>query len=141
MPARSLGEISVVITGNDEIRLINRRHLGKDSVTDVISFLYPPIPGEQGKHGAELFINAEVAFEEGAKRRNWGPSRELALYLAHGCNHLTGAGDYNRASVARMRRRELAWLKKAAVRGLTKDLIKVWGKLPVRPGPAPRQAT
>ena len=41
--------------------------------------------------------------------------RELALYLAHGCDHLTGADDATPAGRARMRRRELGWLRELAL--------------------------
>jgi rRNA maturation RNase YbeY len=123
MPACTLGEISVVITDDEGISRVNRRHLGRDGITDVISFLYPPMPGENGRHGAEIFVNAETAVEIGARRPAWGPSSELALYLAHGCDHLTGADDQSRADRARMRRRELGWVAKAKAKGLVSGLV------------------
>jgi len=47
-------------------------------------------------------------------RRAGGPDRELALYLAHGCDHLAGADDATPRQRAAMRRRELRWLRAAA---------------------------
>jgi ssRNA-specific RNase YbeY (16S rRNA maturation enzyme) len=81
------------------------------------------MPGEEGKYSAELFVNIQLAAEEGARRKNWGASRELALYLAHACDHLTGAGDYNNKDRRRMRRRDLRWMKKAEEKGLITGLI------------------
>jgi ssRNA-specific RNase YbeY (16S rRNA maturation enzyme) len=58
-----------------------------------------------------VFVNAERARAEGLRRG--GVADELALYIAHGCDHLAGASDRTPAGRARMRRREQAWLAEA----------------------------
>ena len=65
------------------------------------------------------FYNLERARAEG-RGRPGGPARELALYLAHGLDHLAGADDDVPARRRAMRRRETAWLDAdpAAWRGL-----------------------
>jgi len=83
--------------------------------TDVITQRYDPIPGEPGGLTGELFVNAERAACCAPRRAGWDPDRELALYLAHGFDHLTGADDGTRAERSRMRRRELGWLKRVAL--------------------------
>jgi len=94
----------------------------------VLSFRYDAIPGEPAGYSGELVINAQLAAEEGAQRptsggRAWGPPYELALYLAHGCDHLVGYDDGDAAGSRRMRRRELTWLKTDEIRGLVEGLV------------------
>ena len=102
------------------ITAVNRAHLGHDRPTDVISFSYDPLPGETARSG-EVLVNLEQARREG--RRRSGPSRELALYIVHGCLHLAGETDDTPAARARMRRHERAWIEKARAAGLTEDLF------------------
>jgi len=76
--------------------------------TDVVTQAYAAVPGVCAAT-AELIVNAERAREEG-RRRAGGPARELALYLAHGLDHLAGRDDDTPARRRAMRRRETAWL-------------------------------
>ena len=103
-------DISVVLTDDAGITKINRDFLRHNRATDVISFTYSPGPGEAAPSG-ELFVNVERAVQRGTKR--WPAARELALYLAHGCDHVSGATDDTPRQGARMRRRELRWLREA----------------------------
>ena len=71
---------------------------------------------------------AELAVRKGrelatAQRKDWGASSELGLYIAHGCDHLSGAEDYDRPGRERMRRRELRWLQQARAGGLLEDMV------------------
>ena len=86
--------------------------------TDVVAQAYAAVPGVCAET-AELILNAERARIEG-RRRLGGPARELALYLAHGLDHLAGHDDDTPARRRAMRRRELAWLDAdpAAYRGI-----------------------
>jgi rRNA maturation RNase YbeY len=110
-PERDWGDISIVLTDNRGITELNTRYLQKSEITDVLSFCYPPIPGENGLYAGEIIINAELAAKEGNRRKRTSESGELALYLAHGCDHLQDQEDYEPADRRRMRRRELRWLK------------------------------
>jgi probable rRNA maturation factor len=106
------GEVSVVLVDDEASRAINRAHLGHDYATDVISFNFDPIPGdtESGSCG-EIVVNVEQAHRLGS--RYGGVAHELALYIAHGCDHLSGEDDKTPPQRQRMRRRELRWLKEA----------------------------
>lgn len=105
------GEVSVVLVDDRGSRVINRSHLGHDYATDVISFNFAPVPGETGSGACgEIIVNAEQACRLGA--RYGGADHELALYIAHGCDHLAGGEDRTPAERQRMRRRELRWLRK-----------------------------
>jgi ssRNA-specific RNase YbeY (16S rRNA maturation enzyme) len=77
---------------------------------------------------AEVVVNVERAVRAGP--RYGGPSRELARYLAHGCQHLGGATDGDRAGRARMHRRERAWLAEAEGLHLLDGLTRAGEKRP-----------
>lgn len=117
--------VTVVLTDDSLIRALNARHLQRLDSTDVLSFDYPPMPGFRRSREADIVVNVERAVAEGRSRPRWSPDRELALYIAHGCNHLTGADDNTPAARRRMRRRELRWLAKASLRGLTDRLLPI----------------
>lgn len=107
-------ELSLVLT-DDAIRSLNREWFGKDSVTDVISFAYPDGGFGEGDTG-EVIVNVAQALGEGALRQ--GPDLELALYIAHGCHHLTGAEDDTPERKQAMLRLEKAWVRRAGQKGL-----------------------
>jgi ssRNA-specific RNase YbeY (16S rRNA maturation enzyme) len=77
----------------------------------------------------EIVVNVERAAEAGPGHwpRTRGDrsaiARELALYIAHGCDHLCGADDASRVDRLRMRRRELRWLRAAERDGCLRGLI------------------
>jgi probable rRNA maturation factor len=101
-------EVTLLLTDDTGITQYNREFFGKDRTTDVISFRSEPIPGEEGTSG-DLIVNVECAVREGAQHD--GIDAELALYIAHGFNHLSGADDNTPAKRAAMRRTELQRLK------------------------------
>ncbi len=108
---RVWGELSIVLADDEGMRSINRAHRGHNIVTDVISFTYPPAPGDSAYAG-EVVVNVEQAVREGP--RHGGAQSELALYIAHGCHHLTGATDDTPLRRRRMRKTEQSWLRRAA---------------------------
>jgi len=119
-PGTSWEEITLVLVDNQGIISINSGYLHSNETTDVISFRYDSIPGVKQSNYGEIFVNAERALEAGPRYN--GVSSELALYVAHGCDHLTGADDSTPHDYARMRRRELRWLREADRRGLLANL-------------------
>jgi rRNA maturation RNase YbeY len=102
------GELTVVLTDDVAMPDYKAGCFGVRAQTDVVSQAYAAIPG-LGPATAELVLNAERALAEG-RRRAGGPARELALYLAHGLDHLAGHDDDTPARRRAMRRRETAWL-------------------------------
>lgn len=114
-PDRRWGEISIALLDDSGIAPVNALHLDRPSPTDVISFAYPPTSAES-EWGGEVLVNVEMAVREGEARGD--VPRELALYLAHGCDHLGGADDRSDAERARMRRRELRWLRDLEYSGI-----------------------
>ncbi len=113
-------ELSLVLMDDPGIAALHERYLGDHRPTDVISFAYPPSPGAAEGHTGEVVVNVERAVREGP--RHDGTERELALYIAHGCHHLTGADDHTPTLRARMRRVETQWLQEAETEGVLAGL-------------------
>ena len=111
-------ELAVVLTDDAAMPAYKAGCFGVRVQTDVVTQAYEAVPGVCAAT-AELVVNAERARAEG-RGRPGGPARELALYLAHGLDHLAGADDDVPARRRAMRRRETAWLDAdpAAWRGL-----------------------
>jgi len=118
-PETDWGELSVVLTDDKGITQTNREFFGKNRPTDVISFRYDPVPGEEAAATGDLIVNVDCALREGPAHD--GADAELALYIAHGFDHLSGAEDDTPAKRAAMRRTEKRWL--AALQSETKNLI------------------
>lgn len=122
---RAWREVSLVLCDDSEISLVNQKHLGRREPTDVISFSYTPIPGEGDGHTGEVIVNVQRAVEAaGAGGPGWNNSKELALYIAHGCDHLMDQTDNTGAERNRMRRRELRWVKEADEADLLDGLMR-----------------
>ena len=115
------GEISIMLVDDEGITQTNREYFGKNRPTDVISFRYEPVPGEASEFSGDLLVNVDRAMSEGTARGNI--DRELALYIAHGFDHLSGAEDDTPEKRKKMRATETAWLRKAAAEGLLEQLF------------------
>lgn len=118
-------EVLVLLVGHAASAGAHRAVFGDDDPTDVITLTYAPMPGLDVGASGELVVNIDRAVDEGRKRSRsgWTPSHELALYIAHGVDHLTGANDAEPGDRRRMRSRELRWVRSAERRGLLRDLL------------------
>jgi probable rRNA maturation factor len=114
--------ISLAVVDDATIRAVNRRHLGHDWPTDVISFGLSE-PGDPWLSG-ELVVSAETAVAT-ARRAGVGAWDELALYVVHGLLHLCGYDDVSDDDRDAMRRREGELL---TVAGLTNTFPAVGGR-------------
>lgn len=119
---RTWSTLTLVLLDDRGIQAVNEEVFGRTYVTDVISQAYRPQPGPEAGWSGELFLNVQRAVTEGATRPG-GPGAELALYLAHGCDHLTGGRDDTSARRAAMRRRETAWLRQLVRAGAALALL------------------
>jgi len=79
--------LSVTLVGPSRIRALNRVHLGRDRVTDVIAFAFAPVRG--GPIVGDVYVCPRVA---AAQARALGiPAREeLRRLVVHGVLHVTG---------------------------------------------------
>ena len=119
---RRPGEIAVVLTGDADLRTLNREWRGIDRATDVLSFSYDePGPGEKAramKHAnpsvnlvnGDLVISMDRVREQ-AKRFRVSEGRELARLAIHGALHLAGLDHQREAERKHMRARENAALR------------------------------
>jgi len=87
--------VSIAFVTDAAIRKINRRFLGHDYATDVISF---PLGSDLL---GELVISAPYARAE-ARRRRISEREELLRYVVHGILHLLGYDDRTPAEKRRM---------------------------------------
>lgn len=117
---RTWTELSVVLTDDRGITRLNKTHLGARRPTDVISFAYPPVSGATDQYTGEVIVNVERAATIGPRYK--GAAEELALYVAHGCHHLSGATDKTPLQRSRMRRVEERWLNETDTAGLLKAI-------------------
>lgn len=101
-----LDEATLILVDDVGCAPINAAAVGHEGPTDVITLSYPALPGEEGGDSAEIVLNVERAIQQ----RPEDPSAELAFYLAHAFNHLSGRDDDTPARRTAMHRREHRWL-------------------------------
>jgi probable rRNA maturation factor len=80
------GEVSVLLTGDEAIRTLNRQYRRKDKATDVLSF--PVADTVEGVAG-DLVISLETASRQ-AEERGHTLEMEIRVLLLHGLLHLAG---------------------------------------------------
>ena len=102
----ALDEATLILVDDAGCAPINAAAVGHEGPTDVITLSYPALPGEDGGDSAEIVLNVERALQQ----RPEDPSAELAFYLAHAFNHLSGRDDDTPARRTAMHRREHRWL-------------------------------
>jgi rRNA maturation RNase YbeY len=120
-PQRTWRNVTVVLVDDRGIAAIHGAVFARPGVTDVIACRYANTPGTPPGDDGEIVVNVEQALRHHGSR--WSAQQELALYVAHGCDHLAGHDDADPAARQRMRRRELRWVRRAAAEGLLAELI------------------
>lgn len=83
----TIGSVSVLLTGDERIRAMNRQFRQVDSATDVLSF--PPAPFAPAGHAGDLAISIETALRQ-AEACGHSLQTELQILLLHGLLHLMG---------------------------------------------------
>jgi probable rRNA maturation factor len=103
------GDVTVVLTGDAQIRNLNRKYRGKDSATDVLSFEIG-----DGANADEPFGDVVISVETAARQARRYRARledEVLRLLVHGTLHLCGHDHHEPRAAARMH-------------GLTRKLLK-----------------
>ena len=106
------GMLTVVFVSARKMKDLNRRHLGRNYPTDVLSFGYLNESVEGIPFLGEIVIAPEVALRQALNRRN-PHERELRRLLIHGILHLLGydhetnTDEMNRLQRRLLRRRAL----------------------------------
>ncbi|MBF0504329.1 MAG: rRNA maturation RNase YbeY [Candidatus Omnitrophica bacterium] len=92
------GSLSIVFVGVRRMRTINKKYLGHDYVTDVLSF-------ELSKGLGEIIICPRMA-SANADFYKTSTEKEIILYVIHGLLHLQGFDDHNPKDTIQMRSME-----------------------------------
>ena len=118
--AGEAGEVTVRVTGDRELRRLNREFLGHDEVTDVLSF-----PSGEGGYLGDIAVSWPAVVRQAAAFGH-SSEAELAVLCVHGLLHLLGwdhaTADEERAMWAETER----CLAAAGVSGVAP------GRLPLR---------
>ena len=101
--AKLAGGVSVLLTGDEEIRQLNRVFRHKDKTTDVLSFPAMQMNVNR-KLAGDLAISVETA-ARAAEQREHGLDVELKILMLHGVLHLAG-WDHERDSGDMARKEE-----------------------------------
>jgi rRNA maturation RNase YbeY len=103
--------MNLVFVDNEEIRKINRRFLGKNTITDVIAFpLKGKIPPDD--IDGEIIISAQESVRQ-SRQRHIPFEQELLLYCIHGVLHLIGYDDTTEQKRLKMQSKQSYYLKLA----------------------------
>ncbi|MBM2844743.1 MAG: rRNA maturation factor [Bacteroidetes bacterium] len=99
-------EIRIVFVDSQYCRKINKKFLGHDEVTDVISFPLEAKPNLEG----EVYVNIDSARRQ-ARDFRVSIANEVARLVIHGVLHLVGYDDTTRGKAAVMKKREDAHVR------------------------------
>ena len=106
--------LSVVLGGHALVHGINRKWLGHDYETDVVSFVLDDSARARGAIDGEVYVDLDTA-EERAPEFGASFTAEALRYVAHGVLHVCGHDDATDAQRAAMRTLEERALAEAGV--------------------------
>jgi len=113
-------EVSIVLTGSETVKQLNRDYRGVDEHTDVLAFYMLPqkeadfsfaLPPDGVTRLGEVIISYPQAVEQ-AREQGHSTEKELALLIIHGILHLLGYDHEEPEEETKMRTREKELLEK-----------------------------
>jgi probable rRNA maturation factor len=100
---KKIGELNYIFCSDPYLRKLNKKYLGHDYFTDIITF---PSNMDDGKVlGGDIFISIPRV-KMNAKAYGVPFSTELKRVLAHGMLHLCGYNDHTDEEIKTMRKKE-----------------------------------
>jgi probable rRNA maturation factor len=111
-------EISLILTTDAEVQVLNRDYRDKDQPTDVLSFAAlevdaPPLPSGEPLPLGDIIISIETAQRQ-ADSQSHSLTTELQWLATHGLLHLLGWDHPDDESLARMLHRQGQLIASAA---------------------------
>ncbi len=117
------GEVSLIITGDDELEKLNRQYRGKEGPTDVLSFSYLEPDTEEVQQGealaiGDIYISLDRALSQ-ANEAGTTMGMEIALLAIHGLLHLVGYEHDSTSGMEKMHKKEQEMLSslKSRIKG------------------------
>ncbi|MCC8088365.1 MAG: rRNA maturation RNase YbeY [Rikenellaceae bacterium] len=104
---RATGDISVIFCSDEYLLEINRRYLGHDYFTDIITFDY----GDGHTVSGDLFISVDTV-KTNSEKFGAGFEEELNRVIIHGIIHLCGYNDKSLVEAKIMKEKENFYLSK-----------------------------
>lgn len=104
---RRIADISIIFCSDDYLLDINKKYLGHDYYTDIITFDYC----ESDKLSGDLFISIDTV-RNNAEYYSVNFDDELDRVIVHGLLHLVGYDDHTEEQTAQMRSMENHYLEK-----------------------------
>jgi probable rRNA maturation factor len=105
-------ELALRVSGDRELRRLNRRFLGEDHATDVLSF--PSDERAPGAHLGDIVISWPAVTRQAAEFGHAADS-ELGLLAVHGFLHILGWDHAAPGEEAEMNRLTLAALERSGI--------------------------
>ena len=103
--------IDITFVGNRKITALNKKYMGRNCSTDVLSFLLEKgAVRRKGRLIGDIYISSDTAAKN-AGRFKTGLQKELFRYVIHGTLHLVGFGDKTLKEKKRIRKLEGEYLK------------------------------
>lgn len=103
---KTVGEINIIVTSDDELKIINRKYLKRNNYTDIITFDY----SLQNKIFGELYISIDRV-KENAMIYGVTCFNELLRVIIHGILHLLRYNDIEEEEKIIMKKLEDRYLK------------------------------
>ena len=103
--------MTIVVTGNAQLRALNRAFREVDAPTDVLSFSVDDQPGPDAVYLGDVVISYPQARVQ-ARSGGHPADAELQLLVVHGVLHLLGHDHYDEAEKKVMWKAQAAVLKK-----------------------------
>jgi probable rRNA maturation factor len=81
--------ISITIAGDKEVQDLNKKHLGRDTTTDVLSFPVNEVLEDGTDYLGDIVVNSDQAARQMSEYGN-DLEHEIAELVSHGVLHLLG---------------------------------------------------
>jgi len=109
---RKIGAINIIFTNDSNLLKINRKYLGRNNYTDIITFNY----SEKDNISADLYISVERV-RDNAVIFKVEEKEELNRVIIHGILHLVGFKDKQNKEKKEMKKMEDFYLRNIYKKG------------------------